>query len=129
MEHQKCGTIEAAAMKANMSPKTASKYIKSGELPSAQVKERDWLTREVPFEMIWPEVEQKLDEAPELQGKALFEWFPNGIQRYFRRGNYGPFSARLGVGEQRMVPQRRSISLKYMSRESASLSILRTWIL
>jgi len=29
-----------------MSPKTASKYIKSGELPSAQVKDRDWRTRE-----------------------------------------------------------------------------------
>ncbi len=41
MEHQKCGTIESATMKANMTPKTASKYIKSGELPSAQIKERD----------------------------------------------------------------------------------------
>lgn len=75
MEHQKCGTIEGAAMKANMTPKTASKYIHSGELPSAQIKERDWRTRADPFEAIWPDVEAKLKEAPELQGKALFEWF------------------------------------------------------
>jgi len=95
MELQKCGTIESAAMKANMSPKTASKYIKSGELPSAQVKERDWLTREDPFESIWPEVEAKLDAAPELQGKALFEWFCERYPDVFQEGQLRTFQRKI----------------------------------
>jgi len=74
MEHQKCGTIGKAAMKAAMTAKTASKYIQSGELPSAKKTERDWKTREDPFEAVWAEVAAKLAEAPELQAKALFEW-------------------------------------------------------
>ncbi len=95
MEHQKCGTINAAAMKANMTPKTASKYIKSGELPSAQIKERDWRTREDPFESIWPDVEAKLDEAPELQGKALFEWFCEQYPDAFQEGQLRSFQRKV----------------------------------
>ena len=95
MEYQKCGTIESAAMKANMSPKTASKYIKSGELPSAQVKERDWRTREDPFESIWTEAKAKLDEAPELQGKALFEWFCEQYPDLFQEGQLRTFQRKI----------------------------------
>ena len=95
MEHQKCGTIDAAAMKANITPKTASKYIKSGELPSDRVKERDWRTREDPFESIWPEVAAKLDEAPELQGKALFEWFCEQYPDGFQEGQLRTFQRKI----------------------------------
>ncbi|MCP4398198.1 MAG: IS21 family transposase [bacterium] len=95
MEHQKCGTIEAAAMKANMTPKTAAKYIHLGELPSAQVKERDWRTREDPFESIWLEVEAKLEEAPTLQGKALFEWFCEQYPGVFQEGQLRTFQRKI----------------------------------
>lgn len=95
MEHQKCGTIGMAAMKANMTPKTASKYIKSGELPSAQATERDWRTREDPFEAIWPEAESKLKEAPELQGKALFEWFCEQYPGFFQEGQLRTFQRKI----------------------------------
>jgi len=95
MEYHKCGTIEAAAMKANMTPKTASKYIKLGELPSAQVKERDWRTREDPFVSIWPEVEAKLNEAPELQGKRLFEWFCEQYPGLFQEGQLRTFQRKV----------------------------------
>jgi len=95
MEHQKCGTIEMAAMKANMTPKTASKYIKSGELPSAQAMERDWRTREDPFETIWPEAEAKLKEAPELQGKSLFEWFCEQYPEVFQEGQLRTFQRKI----------------------------------
>ena len=46
-----------------MTPKTASKYIHSGEPPSAQIKERDWQTRVNPFEAIWLDVEAKLQSS------------------------------------------------------------------
>lgn len=112
MEHQKCGTIEAAAMKANMSPKTASKYIHSGALPSAQKKERDWRTRADPFESIWPEVEAKLNEVPELQGKRLFEWFCEVYPGLFQEGQLRTFQRKIrkwraihGPGKEVFFPQ------------------------
>ena len=95
MEHQKCGTIEAAAMKANMTPKTAAKYIHSGALPSAQIKERDWRTRADPFEVIWPEAEARLREAPELQGKVLFEWFCEQYPGLFQEGQLRTFQRKV----------------------------------
>ncbi len=95
MEYQKCGTIEVAAMKANMTPKTAAKYIHLGALPSTQIKERDWRTRADPFETIWPAVEARLKEAPELQGKALFEWFCNEYPGVFQEGQLRTFQRKI----------------------------------
>ena len=64
MERNKGRTIETAAMKAGM---TASGYIQSGKLPSEQVTEREWRTREDPFEQAWPLAKARLKEAPELE--------------------------------------------------------------
>lgn len=74
MEHQKTGQIGMAAMKAGMHRETAGKYIKIGQLPSERRVERDWRTRPNPFEEHWPEIDEMLSAAPELEGKALFEW-------------------------------------------------------
>jgi hypothetical protein len=63
-----------AALKAGMHRETAGKYIWSGALPSERGAERTWRTRPNPFEAHWPEVESMLAAAPELEGKALFEW-------------------------------------------------------
>ena len=60
MERNKGRTIETVAMKAGMTAKTASGYIQSGKLPSEQVKEREWRTREDPFEEAWPLAEARL---------------------------------------------------------------------
>lgn len=82
-------------MKANMTPKTASKYIRSGELPSAQTHERDWRTRTDPFQAIWPEAEAKLKDAPELQGKVLFEWFCEQYPDLFQEGQLRTFQRKI----------------------------------
>lgn len=95
MEHQKCGTIEKAAMKAGMTAKTASKYIQSGELPSAQKTERDWKTREDSFEAVWAEVAAKLAQAPELQAKALFEWLFEQFPGQFQEGQLRTFQRKV----------------------------------
>lgn len=62
-----------ASAKAGMDEKTARKYIKLGWLPSEIKKEHDWRTREDPFADVWPEVCSKLEIAPELEAKTLFE--------------------------------------------------------
>ena len=61
-----------AAEAADMSPKTARKYRDLGKLPSELGKPRDWRTRVDPFEEVWPEVEEMLRHAPELQVPAIF---------------------------------------------------------
>ena len=70
-ELTKDGNVSRAAMKAGMSRPTARKY-RDGPVP--EIKERTWRTRENPFEPDWAEMERMLKLAPELEGKALFEF-------------------------------------------------------
>ncbi len=68
-------TQEQAAVKANVrSRKTVQKYEQLGQMPSELKQPRTHRTRVDPFETDWVELEKKLEEAPELEAKALFEW-------------------------------------------------------
>ena len=74
-EMQKHGRLGRAARKADMDRKTARKYVKLGKLPSELAKKRSYRTRPDPFSKEdWAAVTAKLDAAPELEAKALFEW-------------------------------------------------------
>lgn len=72
-EHTKHGRVSVAAMRAGMDRKTARRYLDSGKLPSQLRSPRTWRTREDPFVDDWPEVASMLADAPELEGRALFE--------------------------------------------------------
>src|SRR3990172_3871551 len=68
-------TQEQAAVKANIrSRKTVRKYEQQGELPSDLKQARTYRTRPDPFEKDWAEVEKKLEVAPGLEAKTIFEW-------------------------------------------------------
>jgi hypothetical protein len=95
MERNKGRTVEQAAIKAGMTAKTASGYIHSGKLPSESEKERDWRTRENPFEEVWPLAETRLREAPELEGKALFEWICEQFPGRFQEGQLRTFQRKV----------------------------------
>ena len=74
-ERRKGRTQEQAAVKANIkSRKTAARYERLGQLPSELKQARQYRTREDPFAADWPQVEQMLSDAPELEAKTLFEW-------------------------------------------------------
>lgn len=74
-EKNKSGRINFAAMKAGMNRRTAAKYWEAGKLPSElPPKDRTWRTRPDPFEEHWPEIEERLEDAPELEAKILFEY-------------------------------------------------------
>ncbi|CAN5675221.1 hypothetical protein BH09MYX1_BH09MYX1_58110 [soil metagenome] len=62
-EMSKHGSIGLASMRAGMDRKTGRKYVAEGQLPSEMVTERDWRTREDPFEEHWAEVEVRLEET------------------------------------------------------------------
>ena len=85
-EFRKTGKVEASALKAGMSRNTATKYLNGGKLPSELKKPRTWRTREDPFEEDWPEIAQRLKDAPELEAKALFE---DLLTRYHDRYHLG----------------------------------------
>jgi hypothetical protein len=94
MDYEKSGKIEMAALKAGMTRKTASKYLHK-EGPLEPKGNRDWRTRENPFETHWPQVEARLQEAPELEAKALFEWLCERYPGRYTTGQLRTFQRQL----------------------------------
>jgi hypothetical protein len=74
-EYEKTGKITVSAMKADVHPQTARKYIEAQKLPAEVQKPHTWRTRPDPLEKVWPEVRAMLRDAPELEAKTLFEYF------------------------------------------------------
>lgn len=76
MRERKMGrTQEQAAAKANLSSRnTVRKYEALGLLPSQLKEPRRYRTRPDDFAADWLRIEQMLQDAPELEAKALFEW-------------------------------------------------------
>jgi len=93
-EMSRHGRIGLAAMRAGLDPKTARKYTSLGKLPSEVPMERDWRTRQDPFEDDWPMITGMLKDAPELEGKALFEWFLEQSDGKYHPGQLRTFQRR-----------------------------------
>jgi len=72
-EMQRHGKIELAGMQAGMDRKTARKYAKAGKLPSQMSTPHTWRTRGDPFADDWPEIEEMLIKAPELEAVTIFD--------------------------------------------------------
>ena len=72
-EYQKTGKVVVSAMKADIHPQTARKYLRAGKRPDELQAKHTWRTRPDPVAAIWPEAERMLEEAPELEAKELFE--------------------------------------------------------
>ncbi len=70
-EHAKSGVLGTAAMKAGMHRETAAKYVAAGQGP--QPEKRRGRRRPDPLTTIWPAAERLLNDAPELEAKAVFE--------------------------------------------------------
>jgi transposase len=73
-----------SAMKAGMDRKTARKYLADPERLDQPRPARTWRTRTDPLAEVWVEAERRLQAAPELEAKALFEHlqmlFPEPVQ-------------------------------------------------
>ena len=74
-EYQKTGRIVFSAMKADVSPETARKYIKAAQTSAQPQSPHTWRTRPDPLAKIWEEVVELLKEAPGSEAKMLFEHF------------------------------------------------------
>ena len=74
-EYKKTGKIMVSALKAAVDPHTARKYIEAGQCPAELQAKHTWRTRPDPLAKVWEEVTQMLRDAPELEAKALCEYF------------------------------------------------------
>ncbi len=66
-------TISMCAMKSGMSRKTAGKYLSQDKVMEQRRVPHTWKTRKDPLAEIWPKAQEMLQDAPELEAKALFE--------------------------------------------------------
>ena len=80
-EYEKTGKIVVSAMKADVHPQTARKYLEAVQPPTELQAKHIWRTRPDPVAGIWEQAEQMLSQAPELEAKELFEHLC---------GRYGP---------------------------------------
>jgi hypothetical protein len=83
-EYEKTGNIVVSAMKANVHPQTASKYIEACKPPEQLQEPHTWRTRPDPLDGVWEQAQKMLQDAPELEAKTLFEHFlaqpDNGLE-------------------------------------------------
>ena len=74
-KYEETGKITDSAMKADVDPHTARKYIEAGKCPAELQAKHTWRTRPDPLDQVWEEVTRMLRDAPELEAKTLFEYF------------------------------------------------------
>jgi transposase len=75
-----------AAARTGMSERTARKYEGAGQLPSQLRKPRMHRTRDNPFELDWPWVEEQLARDPALQTKTLFALLCDAFPGRYQEG-------------------------------------------
>jgi hypothetical protein len=94
-EYQKTGKLLKASLRADLDPKTARKYLRAGKLPSQLRVEHSWRTRPDPFTQDWPQARAMLEDAPELEAKALFEWLCERHPDSYHEGQLRTFQRRV----------------------------------
>jgi hypothetical protein len=94
-KYQKTGNISKSAQHADLDPKTARKYIKSGKLPSSMKKDRNWRTRKDPFKKHWETCEKLLQYAPELEAKSIFDWICDKYPDHYQENQLRTFQRRV----------------------------------
>ena len=128
-ERSKGKTQEQAAVKANVrSRKTVRKYEQLGEVPSNLKQARRYRTRPDPFEVDWVEVEKKLQEAPDLEAKSLFDWLNEreGATQQYDEGQLRTLQRR--ISNWRVLNQSQTLSLDQIHQPGDVLQSDGTWM-
>ena len=93
----KDGILWKAASKAEMSDRTARKYLDSGQLPSEMKVPHDWRTRRDPFEGVWEAIQEQLAINPGLEAKTLFEDLQRRYPGRFQDGQLRTLQRRIKI--------------------------------
>jgi hypothetical protein len=89
-----------------MDEKTARKYRRSGNLPSEMNPPHTWRTRPDPFEEVWEEVRDKLEDNAGFEAKTLFEDLQRRYPERFSDGQLRSLQRRVKVWRALEGPQR-----------------------
>jgi len=126
-ERSKGRTQEQAAVKANLkSRKTVAKYERLGQLPSELKEPRGYRTRADPFADDWPQVEQMLAKAPELEAVTLFEWLCEQHPGRYQEGQVRTLQRR--IADWRALHQEQVATLEQVHRPGEVLQTDGTWL-
>ena len=126
-ERQQGKTQEQAAAKANLrSRKTVAKYERLGEPPSALQQPRQYRTRKNPFADDWETVTTKLQAAPTLEAKALFEWLCEQHPEKYQEGQLRTFQRH--VAHWRALNQDQIAILEQVHRPGEVLQTDGVWL-
>jgi hypothetical protein len=126
-ERQKGRTQEQAAVKANVkSRKTVARYEHLNKLPSELKRPRQYRTRADPFADDWPEVEQMLRAAPELEAKSLFGWLCEQHPGKYQEGQLRTLQRR--VADWRVLNQEKVAVLEQVHQPGEVLQSDGTWL-
>ena len=126
-ERKKGRTQEQAAASANLrSRKTAAKYERLGQLPSELKQPRTYRTRTDPFAEHWPEMEEMLEGAPELEAKTLFDWLCEQHPGKYQEGQLRTFQRR--VSRWRAQNREQIAVLPQVHRPGEVLQADGTWL-
>lgn len=126
-ERRRGKTQEQAAAKANIgSRRTVAKYEQLGKAPSELGRPRSYRTHRDVFEVDWPEIEEMLRDAPELEAKALFEWLCESKPGKYRAGQLRTFQRR--VERWRGLNQSQIASLDQIRTPGAAMQLDGTWM-
>jgi hypothetical protein len=118
-EYAKTGNIKISALRAGMTRKTARKYLRKGKMPNEVAAEHNWRTRKDPFVKIWPEAKAMLEDAPELEAKALFDWLCERHPENYQGRATADISAKgPGVACHGKARPRKYFFHRYIDRES-----------
>jgi len=88
-------TLAQAAAKVKMCENTARKYLRSETLPSQSKSERNWRTRQDPFQTVWDQVRGMLELNPGLEAKSVFEWVQRKYPGQYADGQLRSFQRRV----------------------------------
>ena len=99
-------TLALAAAKAGMDETTARKYRRSDKLPSEMKERHRWRTRLDPFEEVWEEIRDKLEDNPGFEAKTLFEDLQRRCPGRFSDGQLRTLQRRVKVWRALEGPQR-----------------------
>jgi hypothetical protein len=87
--------MSLSAKHAGVDPKTARKYIQTKVPPNQQQQPHTWRTRPDPLAQVWPVARAMLRDAPELEAKALFEYFCEQPQSQLQASHLRTFQRRV----------------------------------
>ena len=94
-EHNRWGNKSMSALKSGMTRKTAAKHLKLKDPYHPPRVNHDWQTHKDGFSEVWPEVDEMLKAAPELEGKLLFEHLQAKYPGHFSDGALRTFQRRI----------------------------------